>query len=343
MLPCPKLPAEPNAGADCPKAGAAAVLLLEPKLNAGVLLGEALVLPPKLKVEVLAGAAAGAGVGLLEPKAKPGVLEAPKPFAVLLGADAALLCPKAKDGVLLAGGATAGVVWVAPNPNAGVELLVGFAPEPKLKAGVLLLAAEPAGLLGWDPPKAKVEDAAGADAMPVPDELLPNAKEGAVAGAAAVPAAGAALLVVWPAPKPKAGGALLVGLEPKPKLKPGVLLGTAAGAAVALLLWPKANVGAEDEVAAGCWPGADPKVKGAAAAVLVDGVTGGAAVVVLARPKSGVEVGTGAVTAGALCVGWTGAVAPSACFALSPEPALVSGEGSDGFAPNSPVPKVSVG
>ena len=327
MLPCPKLPAEPNAGADCPKAGAAPVLLLEPKLNAGVLLGKALVFPPKLKVEVLAGAAAGAGVGLLEPKAKPGVLEAPKPFAaVLLGADAALLCPKAKDGVLLAAGAAAGVVWVAPNPKAGVELLVGFEPEPKLKAGVLLLAAEPAGLLGWDPPK-----------------LLPKAKEGALAGAAAVAAVGAALLVVWLAPKPKAGGALLVGFEPKPKLKAGVLLGAAAGAAVALLLWPKPNAGAEDEGAAGCGPGADPKVKGAAGAVLVDVAMDGAAAVVLPRPKSGVEVGTGAVTAGALCVGWTGAVAPSACFASSPEPDLASGAGSDAFAPNSPVPKVSVG
>lgn len=135
----PKPPAEPNAGADCPNVDAAAVLLLEPKLNAGMLLGAVLLLPPKLKVELLAGAAVGACAALLLPKAKLGVelgAEAPKPNVdELLGADAVLVCPKAIDGVLLAVG-TAAEVWLAPKPNAGVALLVGFAVEPKLKGAV---------------------------------------------------------------------------------------------------------------------------------------------------------------------------------------------------------------
>lgn len=107
----PKPPVEPNAGADCPNAGAGAVLLPEPKLNAGALLAAVLLLPPKLNVDLLVGAAAGTCEGLLVPKAKLGAVlaaEAPKPNAgELLGADVVLLCGKPKDGVLLAG-------WAAP-------------------------------------------------------------------------------------------------------------------------------------------------------------------------------------------------------------------------------------
>lgn len=68
---CPK----PDVDAGCPNVGAAAVLLLGLESGAGVLLVEAQSLPPEVQVELVAGAAASACVGLLASKLKLGVLE----------------------------------------------------------------------------------------------------------------------------------------------------------------------------------------------------------------------------------------------------------------------------
>lgn len=296
VLPCPpKAPPEPNAGADCPKAGAAPVLPPDPKLNAGVdvLLGDAPLLPPKLKVELVAGATACACAELLVPKPKLDVLAAPKPNAgELAGADAALLCPKAKVDVLAAAGAE-GMLWLAPK--AGTVLLVAFGAAPKPKVGVLLVAGA-AAPLGCEPPKAKPEDDAGIDARPVAAKLLPNAK-------------GAMLAVV----------AAAGWLGPNAKL--GVLLGVAAGAGVAAPLWPKAKVGVDAVAAADGW--VDPSAKGTAGAELVDGVRLGAVVLLFPRPKRAVEAGKGAeadAPLGGADVDMVDALAASVCLASSPEP-----------------------
>ena len=294
VLPCPpKTPPEPNAGADFPKAGAAAVLLLDPKLKGvDVLLGDAPLLPPKLKVELVTGAAAGACAGLLALKPKLGVLEAPKPkVGDLAGADPALLCPKAKVDVLAGAGAE-WVVWLAPK--AGTVLLVAFGAAPKPKVGVLL-GAKPAALLGCEPPKAKPEDDAGVDASPVAAELLPKAKGAMLAVVAA--AAG------WLCPNAKE-----------------VLLRVAAGMGFAALLWLNAKFGVDAVAAAGGW--VDPSAKGAAGAELIDGVRLGAAVLVLPRPKRGVEAGTGAEAGAPLDgadVDMVDAPAASVCLPSSPE------------------------
>lgn len=191
-------------------------------------------------------------------------------------------------------------------------LLVGFGPEPKLKAGALL-GAEVAALPGCAAPNENVAVNAVAGERPVPVAPLlppPKEKDGVVAGVDAG----------WLAPKAKLGAALgaaeaaviaavVAGgaatpaagwLAPNAKL--GAALGAAEAAGVAALPWLKEKAGAEDAVVAGgC---VDPNAKlGDADAALVGGVNDGAAALAGVDPKSGIAADcateAGGVTAGA--------------------------------------------